>query len=193
MIRHIRVPLAAMALLAAFPVLAASQEKYPGPDDPRTEAAARAALPAARIVDIIVRIGGIEGLIADLDARVTAREIAVDLPGDVLFDFDKATIRREAETVLEKVVALIKAHPRSRVHIDGHADAKGDDAYNRKLSERRAAAIKDWLVAHGAVAGNLTARGWGRSKPVAANTRPDGSDDPEGRQKNRRVEIRIEK
>jgi photosystem I P700 chlorophyll a apoprotein A2 len=172
---------------------AASQEKYPDPDDPRTQAVARTALPGARIVDILGKVGGIEGLIQDLNAKVTAQEIVIDLSGDVLFDFDKWTIRREAESTLDKVVSIVKAHARSRVRIDGHTDAKGDTAYNQQLSEQRAAAIKDWLVAHGASATNLSTRGWGKTKPVAPNSRPDGSDNPEGRQKNRRVELRIQK
>jgi photosystem I P700 chlorophyll a apoprotein A2 len=172
---------------------AASQEKYADPDDPRTQAVARTALPGARIVDILGKVGGIEGLIQDLNAKVTAQEIVIDLSGDVLFDFDKWTIRREAEATLDKVASIVKAHVRSRVRIDGHTDAKGDTAYNQQLSEQRAAAIKDWLVAHGASATNLSTRGWGKTKPVAPNTRPDGSDNPEGRQKNRRVELRIQK
>ena len=172
---------------------AASQEKYPDPDDPRTQVVAHTALPGARIVDILGKVGGIEGLIQDLNAKVTAQEIVIDLSGDVLFDFDKWTIRREAEATLDKVAIIVKAHARSRVRIDGHTDAKGDTAYNQQLSERRAAAIKDWLVAHGANAANLIPRGWGKTKPFAPNTRTDGSDNPEGRQKNRRVELRIQK
>lgn len=173
--------------------LAAKQEKYVGPDDQATEIAARAALSNARIVDIVIKTAGIESLILDLNAKVSDREILVELSGDILFDFDKATLRPEAQPTLEKLLALIKAHPRSRVRIEGHTDAKGDDAYNLKLSERRAGSIKNWLVAHGAGPEKMTIRGWGKTKPVAANHRSDGSDDPAGRQKNRRVEIRIEK
>lgn len=68
----------------------------------------------------------------------------------------------------------------------------GRHAYNQPLSERRARAVPDWLVKNGgASAATITTRGWGKSKPIAPNTRPDGSDDPEGRKKNRRVEITV--
>lgn len=182
-----------LALLACGVAGAAPSEKYPGPDDPATEAAARAALPKSKIVPIVMKVSGIDGLIADLNAKVIGQEIAIELPGDVLFEFDKADIRQAAEPTLEKVAALLAAHPKAKVRIEGHTDAKGDTRYNQKLSERRADAVKKWLVAKGAVAAQLSARGFGKTKPVAPNAKPDGSDDPEGRQKNRRVEIRIQK
>ncbi len=182
-----------LALLACGVAGAAGSEKYPGPDDPATEAAARAALPKAKIVPIVMKVSGIDGLIADLNAKVIGQEIAIELPGDVLFEFDKADIRQAAEPTLEKVAALLAAYPKAKVRIEGHSDAKGDAQYNQKLSERRADAVKKWLVAKGAVAAQLSARGFGKTKPVAPNAKPDGSDDPDGRQKNRRVEIRIQK
>lgn len=182
-----------LALLACGVAGAAPSEKYLGPDDPATEAAARAALPKSKIVPIVMKVSGIDGLIADLNAKVIGQEIAIELPGDVLFEFDKADIRQAAEPTLEKVAALLAAHPKAKVRIEGHSDAKGDAQYNQKLSERRADAVKKWLVAKGAVAAQLSARGFGKTKPVAPNAKPDGSDDPDGRQKNRRVEIRIQK
>jgi outer membrane protein OmpA-like peptidoglycan-associated protein len=80
------------------------------------------------------------------------------------------------------------------VAIEGHTDAKGADAYNQTLSEQRAAAVKQWLVANAQVNGaNIATRGWGKTRPVTHNTKPDGSDDPEGRAKNRRVQIIVRK
>jgi photosystem I P700 chlorophyll a apoprotein A2 len=112
----------------------------------------------------------------------------------VLFDFDKAEIKKEAEPSLQKVATVLNANPSAKVAIEGHTDGKGADAYNQKLSEQRAAAVKQWLVANGRVAdANIATRGWGRTKPLAHNTKPDGSDDPEGRAKNRRVEIVVRK
>ena len=76
--------------------------------------------------------------------------------------------------------------------IEGHSDGKGTDAYNQPLSEKRAQAVRDWLVKNGgATAAKVTTKGWGKSKPIVPNARPDGSDDPEGRKKNRRVEITV--
>jgi outer membrane protein OmpA-like peptidoglycan-associated protein len=78
------------------------------------------------------------------------------------------------------------------VTIEGHTDDKGPVDYNQRLSERRAAAVQRWLAGNGGLKGvAMKTRGWGATKPVAPNTRPDGSDDPAGRQRNRRVEIVI--
>lgn len=124
----------------------------------------------------------------------TATEIKIELSGDVLFDFDKADIRAEAEPVLNRVADVLMGHPDAAVTIAGHTDAKGSDSYNLKLSQRRAASVKTWLVENGGVDGdNLRTRGFGESRPVVPNAHPDGSDDPEGRQKNRRVEISVRK
>jgi len=81
-------------------------------------------------------------------------------------------------------------YPKSPLLIEGFTDSKGEHAYNMKLSENRAAAVKQWLVLNLSVsASRITTRGWGEAKPVAPNKNPDGSDNPQGRQKNRRVEI----
>ncbi len=80
------------------------------------------------------------------------------------------------------------------MRIDGYTDAKGSDAYNQGLSERRAEAVRRWFVANeGLQEVKFAAKGFGAKNPVAPNTKPDGSDDPNGRQKNRRVEITIQK
>jgi outer membrane protein OmpA-like peptidoglycan-associated protein len=80
------------------------------------------------------------------------------------------------------------------VAIEGHTDGRGADDYNQKLSEARAASVKQWLVSNAQVSSaDITTRGWGKTKPVAQNAKPDGSDDPEGRAKNRRVEIVVRK
>ena len=130
---------------------------------------------------------GLEGALKELKAEVTAAEIKIDLAADVLFDFDKASIKKEAEPSLQNLATVLKANPGAAVTIEGHTDAKGADAYNQTLSEQRAASVKQWLVANAQVNGaNISTRGWGKSKPVTHNAKPDGSDDPEGRAKNRR-------
>ena len=75
------------------------------------------------------------------------------------------------------------------VSVEGHTDAKGATDYNQALSERRAGTVRDWLVRRGAVPAGTPMVGYGESRPVAPNVKPDGSDDPEGRAKNRRVEV----
>lgn len=137
---------------------------------------------------------GIKGDTRKLDMKETDTEVKINLQADVLFDFDKADIRQEAEPTLRKAVDVIKKYPRSKVLIEGHTDAKGSDEYNQKLSERRANSVKDWFVKNSGIDGKrFEAKGWGKTKPVAPNTKPDRSDDPEGRQKNRRVEITVNK
>ena len=130
---------------------------------------------------------------AALEVKETATELKISLLGDILFDFDKAEIRAAAEPTLLEVAALIQKQPKANVLIEGHTDGKGSAAYNAKLSERRAASVKSWLVAKGIRAAGIRTRGWGAEKPVAQNTSADGSDNPEGRQQNRRVEITIKK
>jgi outer membrane protein OmpA-like peptidoglycan-associated protein len=136
---------------------------------------------------------GIEGALKDLGAKVTDTEIRIDLAADVLFDFDKATLKKEAEPSLQKVATVLKANPGAKTTIEGHTDGKGADAYNQTLSEQRAASVKQWLVDAGVNGAAIATRGLGKTKPVAHNVKPDGSDDPEGRAKNRRVEIVVRK
>ena len=137
---------------------------------------------------------GLDAALKDLGAAVTDSEIRIQLAADVLFDFDKAEIKKEAEPSLQKVATVLNANAGATVTIEGHTDGRGADDYNQKLSEARATSVKQWLVANAKVNGaSLTTRGAGKSKPVAQNTKPDGADNPEGRAKNRRVEIVVRK
>jgi outer membrane protein OmpA-like peptidoglycan-associated protein len=130
-----------------------------------------------------------------LDVKETPTEIRIDIAADVLFDFDKAVLLPKAEGALHDVAALIKEKGGIRpIRIEGHTDAKGSDAYNQKLSERRAEAVKQYLAQkEGLSAARISTQGFGAKRPVAPNAKPDGSDDPDGRQKNRRVEIVLAK
>lgn len=135
------------------------------------------------------------GKTQDLQVKETATEIRIELAADVLFDFDKATIKPEAATALHNVAEILKDKGKERtVRIEGHTDGKGSASYNQSLSERRAESVRQWLAQkEGLGHVKMTTQGFGASKPVASNTKPDGSDDPEGRQKNRRVEIVVAK
>ncbi|MGC4250836.1 MAG: OmpA family protein [Sphingobium sp.] len=129
-------------------------------------------------------------LLSELQARQAEdRSIRFDLPADILFDFDKATLRPDAAASLQKAAHLIANYPDAPIAVAGHTDARGDDAYNDALSTRRADAVAAWLK--GQTGRAATVQGFGKRKPVAPNVHPDGSDDPEGRQRNRRVEIII--
>jgi outer membrane protein OmpA-like peptidoglycan-associated protein len=132
----------------------------------------------------------LQAALKDLGATVKGREIKINLAADVLFDFDKSTLRPEAGPALGKVVAILQSYPKAAVLIEGHTDAKGNDQYNQRLSEQRADSVRRWLVEHG-VATPMTTHGWGKTRPIAPNTNANGADDPDGRQKNRRVEITV--
>ncbi len=131
-----------------------------------------------------------QGALRDLHAEVTGQQIKVNLAADLLFDFDKAEIKPGAEPTLDKVVTVLKASPGASLSVEGHTDGKGTDAYNVPLSEKRAVNVAQWLASRANLpAASVRTKGWGKSKPIAPNATPDGSDDPEGRAKNRRVEI----
>ncbi len=129
-----------------------------------------------------------------LELHETPEAVVIALGADVLFDFDEAVLKREAEAALGKVAGIAARYPRGSVLVEGYTDGIGSERYNLELSERRASAVKAWLVVNGGLAeGHVAVRGWGKARPEAPNTHPDGSDDPEGRAKNRRVEITVAK
>ncbi|KQM68456.1 OmpA family protein [Xylophilus sp. Leaf220] len=126
-----------------------------------------------------------------LQARETPQQaIVVDLPADVLFDFDKATLRPDAADALAKAAELLRSYPGAPVRINGHTDAKGTDDYNDALSFKRAQTVAAALQQ--GQGRSFPTEGFGKRRPVAPNTTVDGRDDPAGRQRNRRVEIVIE-
>ena len=118
--------------------------------------------------------------------------VTIDLRG-VNFDFDKSTLRADAVATLAEALAVLKQYPAMRVEVAGHTDSVGTDAYNQSLSERRAKAVYDYLTSNGIDASRLSGpNGYGEARPIAPNTNPDGSDNPEGRAQNRRTELNVE-
>ena len=103
----------------------------------------------------------------------------------VNFDFDKSTIRPDAKVILDEAAAILKRNPDVKVNVDGYTDSIGTKEYNQKLSERRAAAVADYLGQQGINRSNLIPRGFGLTNPV------DSNKTPEGRAKNRRVELLV--
>ena len=206
----IRAVLASVAL--ALPFAAAAQGEAPEADAPQAQARAVEALARAQRLEtrsetrqltgqtlaihgLGLAVAGqaqdLGGLLRDLNAEVRGKEVRIALDADVLFDFDKAELKPEAESSLAKVAAVLKSYPKASARIEGHTDSKGERAYNQKLSEKRAESVRKHLAARGATL-RMSTRGWGAAKPVAPNTRPDGRDDPQGRQRNRRVEITVQ-
>jgi len=134
------------------------------------------------------------GRVEDLAVKETPTEVRMELNADLLFDFDKADIKPQAGDALKKVGDILREKARGPVRIEGYTDAKGSAAYNQRLSLKRAESVRRWLIDRAGLKSlSFVTRGGGASNPVAPNAKPDGSDNPEGRQKNRRVEIIVGK
>jgi len=133
-------------------------------------------------------VSDLKGLIGALGGEVRDRQIHVALPADTLFAFDSSDIQPAAATELGTLLALLQ-QTTGPIKLLGYTDDKGEEAYNLNLSQRRADAVAVWLSARGIAVSRLLPEGRGESDPVAANNRPDGSDDPQARQRNRRVEV----
>ena len=110
---------------------------------------------------------------------------------EVLFGFDKSTVPPTYNKVLDKLFERMKANKSLKVEVNGHTDHIGPAEYNDKLSLRRANAVADYLKSKGISADRLIIDGFGESRPISPNIRPDGTDNPTGRKKNRRTEIRL--
>jgi outer membrane protein OmpA-like peptidoglycan-associated protein len=117
-----------------------------------------------------------------LATRDTARGLIANM-SDVLFKTGSADLLPGARERLAKVSGIVLAYPGLHLDVEGHTDSVGGDEYNQGLSERRAAAVRDYLVQQGIPAGSIDSRGFGKTQPVASN------DTAEGRQQNRRVEL----
>ena len=130
----------------------------------------------------------------EFEAQQSGRSLSMNLSGDVLFDYDRAALKPEAEQALKKVAVVLSQFPESKVTVEGYTDSKGTKASNMQLSRERAQAVKDWLVKNGGVlTANISTKGFGEQYPVAPNRNKDGSDNPLGRALNRRVSIIVEK
>lgn len=112
-------------------------------------------------------------------------ELKIQVPDDVLFDFDKSDLKTDAKTTLDEVIDILEAlDDGENVHINGHTDNEGDADYNLKLSKERAASVEAYLSNNGDLSHlNIEMNGYGETQPVESN------EEEEGRAKNRRVEI----
>src|SRR5713101_5988922 len=117
-----------------------------------------------------------------LQTRDSARGLIVNM-SDVLFDTGSYTLKPGAREKLAKISGIVLAHPGLNLQIEGHTDSVGSDEFNQQLSERRADSVRDFLAEQGVPGSAISARGFGKTQPVASN------DTAEGRQRNRRVEL----
>jgi outer membrane protein OmpA-like peptidoglycan-associated protein len=100
---------------------------------------------------------------------------------DVLFDFNKYTLKSDAEVKLAKISGILLTYPNLKVQVEGYTDSVGSDEYNLKLSQERATAVQAFLIEQGVQPGNITSEGYGKADPVADNSTNAG------RTQNRRV------
>ncbi len=111
---------------------------------------------------------------------------------DIYYDFGSAELSSRAKSILDTtLLVMLKEAPEFIIEISSHTDSIGDVQFNLELSQDRANSVVDYLISKGIPTERLVARGYGSSKPVAPNYLPDGSDNPEGREMNRRTEFRI--
>jgi len=149
---------------------------------------------AGNVGTMAAKIQTMVGKSNSVAVKVSRTEVRIELASDVLFDFDSAEIQPKARPTLARIAKFIGGNAKGQVRILGYTDGKGSAAYNQALSERRARSVETWFVDRDGLRGVAFAtQGFGARDPVAPNTKPDGSDDPAGRAKNRRVEIVIRK
>lgn len=121
------------------------------------------------------------------DARVerVGEGIVVEFSSAVLFGFDQSNLSADAKATIDKLVTVLNTYPDTDIEIQGHTDSKGADSYNQALSERRAKAVSDYLLASRIDGARITTKGFGESMPKYDN------ETEEGRAQNRRVEFLI--
>jgi outer membrane protein OmpA-like peptidoglycan-associated protein len=128
----------------------------------------------------------VQQLRSGLGARKTNQGTLIALQGDVLFDIDSAVVRSDAKPILNQLAELMRLMAVDEVIVEGHTDTAGEADYNLNLSRQRANAVSDYLRGRGALSNvNVIVLGLGETQPVATN------ETPEGRQRNRRVEITL--
>lgn len=124
----------------------------------------------------------------------TDREVRIEMAGDILFDFDRASLRASATPALQQAASVIRERARGTVRIEGHTDGRGGRPYNQRLSEARANSVAEWLHGPGGLrATRFETVGYGPDRPAAPNAHANGQDNPDGRQRNRRVEIVLDR
>lgn len=135
-----------------------------------------------------IRVGEI---IVEFDGTVTDEGTVLTLEEPILFDFGSADLKRGASDELDDIAEVLDFYADAPVVVEGHTDSIGDTQSNDALSQARADAVTGALADRGITAARMTSEGRGESEPVAANERDDGSDNPDGRARNRRVEVLV--
>lgn len=187
----------ALAGILAVMAAACNAGVPPGPDqaDPQSTQSPGEESPPASSLESVGQVERsqveirVAEILTELEASAEPEGAVVDIPDTVLFDFDSADLKPGAADVLGEIAEVLVLLEDAPAQIRGHTDDVGEPDYNLDLSQRRADAVVAYLVDAGVDAGLLTAEGVGEAEPVAPNRNPDGSDSPEGRAENRRVEV----
>ena len=152
---------------------------------PMLQKAVNMGFPYARIVDL----DDIRAKCA-LSCSGPVQQVQPDQLRHIFFDFDKSFLRAASKAELDKLYTILVTNPSHTAELRAHTDAKGSNAYNDALSQRRAEAAKTYLVSRGISSSRLLARTYGENTPIAKNQK-NGQDTPSGRQLNRRVELLV--
>lgn len=189
------VALSALLLLAAVP----PGSELQAPDDydvPRStfEVTKAVTYPLSTYTVFSAEIGRstTDELLEAFDAEEADEGTVLRMPERVLFDFGSSELRDTADDRLQRLLVLLKDTGDAPILVHGHTDNVGSREFNQRLSEERAQAVADYLTATGVTADRITTEGFADTQPVEPNEAPDGSDNPEGRQANRRVEVIVE-
>lgn len=129
-----------------------------------------------------------------MNPTVCLKRFELDKPivlNDIYYDYNKATLRPESRNNLDSLYFLLLDNPKMEIELGAHTDSKGTDAYNLKLSNARAKSCVDYLISKGIEEKRIVSKGYGETRPVAPNTLPNGADNPDGRQQNRRTEFKV--
>jgi len=186
--------LSVMAVLAAAPALAQPTPANAGYKTKVLDLIFHVEDMSGDVQSMSVKIASMVAKSKNIAVKVSRTEVRIELAADVLFDFDSAEIQAKARQPLARIAKFIGDSAKGQVQILGYTDGKGSAQYNQGLSERRARSVETWFVdKDGLRQVAFATQGMGMRDPVAPNTKPDGSDNPQGRAKNRRVEIIIHK
>lgn len=140
----------------------------------------------------ISTMGIVESDTLEKDFYMKKFSIAPIVVKNIYYEYDKFALLDSSKIVIDTtMLKILTENPDIVIEIGSHTDANGSDAYNQKLSQKRAQSVVDYLVGKGIARKRLVAKGYGESTPIAPNKNPDGSDNPEGRQMNRRTEFRV--
>lgn len=110
---------------------------------------------------------------------------------NIYYGFDSANLRPESKVGLDSLYQILVDNPQIKIELSSHTDSKGNDKYNMRLSQKRAQSVVDYLISRGIPTERLVPKGYGETKPIAPNSLPNGKDNPDGRQLNRRTEFKV--